>query len=72
MRNAGYRIECECILFPEGDSQWEDWRHRMRSRPGKTIGDSIIESMMDSFVMPVADEGFDVVRYYDMYGNRLD
>ena len=72
MRNAGYRIECECILFPEGDSQWEDWRHRMRSRPGKTIGDSIIESMMDSFVRPTVDEGFDVVRYYDMYGNLIN
>jgi hypothetical protein len=57
--------------LPAGDSQWEDWEHRMRSRPGKTIGDSIIESMMDSFVMPVVDEGFDVVRYYDMYGNRI-
>jgi len=58
-------------LFPRGDSQWEDWNHRMISRPGKTISDSIIESMMDSFVMPVVDEGFDVVRYYDMYGNRI-
>ena len=71
MRNAGYRVECECILLPAGDSQWEDWRHRMASRPGKTIGDSIIESMMDSFVRPTVDEGFDAVRCYDMYGNRI-
>ena len=71
MRNAGYRVECECILFPAGDSQWEDWQHRMASRPGKTIPDSVIESMMDSFVRPVLDEGFDTVRYYDMYGNSI-
>lgn len=72
MRNAGYRVECECILLPAGDSQWKDWNHRMISRPGKTISDSIIESMMDSFVKPALEEGFDAVRYYDMYGNRLD
>ena len=70
MRNAGYRVECECILLPAGDSQWEDWRHRMASRPGKTIPDHVIESMMDSFVRPVEDEGFDAVRCYNMYGNR--
>jgi predicted ABC-type ATPase len=71
MRNAGYRVECECILLPAGDSQWEDWQHRMASRPGKTIPDSVIESMMDSFVKPTVDEGFDAVRYYDMYGNSI-
>jgi predicted kinase len=71
MRNAGYRVECECILLPAGDSQWEDWRHRMASRPGKTIPDHVIESMMDSFVRPTVEEGFDAVRCYDMYGNRI-
>ncbi len=71
MRNAGYRVECECILLPAGDSQWEDWQHRMASRPGKTIPDHVIESMMDSFVRPTVEEGFDAVRCYDMYGNRI-
>jgi predicted ABC-type ATPase len=71
MRNAGYRVECECILLPAGDSQWEDWQHRMASRSGKTIPDSVIESMMDSFVKPTVDEGFDADRYYDMYGNSI-
>lgn len=70
MRNAGYRVECECILFPRGDSQWEDWQFRIKNRPGKTITDSVIESMMDSFVRPVEGEGFDAVRCYDMYGNQ--
>jgi predicted kinase len=71
MRQANYRVECECILLPAGDSQWEDWRHRMASRPGKTIPDHVIESMMDSFVRPTVEEGFDAVRCYDMYGNRI-
>lgn len=71
MRNAGYRVECECILLPAGDSQFEDWRWRMQGRPGKTIPDLVIESMMDSYVKPTVDEGFDAVRYYDMYGNCI-
>ena len=70
MRQAGYRVECECLVFPQGDSQWEDWQWRMQSRPGKTIPDSVIESMMDSFVRPTVEEGFDAVRCYDMYGNQ--
>lgn len=69
MKAAGYRVECEYILFPQGDSQWEDWHWRMKDRPGKTIPDSIIESMMDSFVMPTVEEGFDAVHCFDMYGN---
>ena len=69
MKAAGYRVECEYILFPQGDSQWEDWHWRMKDRPGKTIPGSIIESMMDSFVMPTVEEGFDAVHCFDMYGN---
>lgn len=72
MRNAKYTVECECLVFPQGDSQWEDWQHRLKSRRGKTIPDSVIESMMDSFVMPTVDEGFDAVRCYDMYGNNIN
>lgn len=71
MKNAGYKVECECIVFPQGDSQWEDWRHRVTNRPGKTIPAHIVESMMDSFVMPTEDEGFDAVYCFDMYGNSI-
>lgn len=71
MCNAGYRVECEYILLPQGDSQWEDWHFRMKNRPGKTIPDSIIESMMDSFVKPTVEEGFNSVRCFDMYGNLI-
>ena len=72
MRQAGYTVECECVLFPQGDSQQEDWQHRLASRPGKTIPANIVESMMDSFVMPAVEEGFDSVYYFDMYGNLID
>lgn len=68
MKNAGYEVHCECFLFPAGDSQWEDWNHRMINRPGKTIPSNIIESMMDSFVMPTVEEGFDEVHCFNIYG----
>ena len=68
MRSAGYRIECVCIAFPRNDDDWDIWRDRMNSRPGKTIPDSVIESMMDSFVLPSIDEGFDEIRLYDIHG----
>jgi hypothetical protein len=68
MRQAGYVVECECVLFPQGDSQQEDWQHRLASRPGKTIPANIVESMMDSFVMPTVEEGFERVIFFDMYG----
>lgn len=72
MRQAGYAVECECILFPQGDSQQEDWQHRLSSRPGKTIPPKIVESMMDSFIRPTVEEGFDRVTYCDIYGNIVD
>lgn len=71
MRNAGYRVESEVIRIPAGDSQYEDWRHRLASRAGKTIPDHVIESMMDSYVKPTVDEGFDSVHEFDMYGNLI-
>jgi predicted kinase len=72
MKNAGYRVECEYILFPQGDSQWEDWNWRHKSRVGKTIPSTVLESMMDSFVTPLTDEGFDAVYCFDMYGNLIN
>jgi predicted kinase len=70
LQNAKYDVRCDCILFPQGDSQWEDWNWRLKSRAGKTIPPNVIESMMDSFVLPSLEEGFDAVRYFDMYGNQ--
>ncbi len=70
MRNAGYTIHCETFLFPAGDSQRSDWEHRMDNRPGKTIPSKVIESMMDSFVMPTVEEGFDEVHCFNIYGQN--
>ncbi len=69
MRNAGYRVECECIRPPMTDDEVDEWMNRLVNRPGKTIPPHVMESMMDSYVKPTEDEGFDTVRCYDMYGN---
>lgn len=70
MRQAGYDVECECIVPPESDydGSKEDWAQRLANRPGKTIPDNILYSMMDSFVMPSVDEGFERVVFFNMYG----
>lgn len=43
MRNANYRVECECIVPPEAGwiSDQKTWKHRLESRPGKTITASV-------------------------------
>jgi hypothetical protein len=70
MRQAGYDVECECIVPLESDYDGtkEDWAQRLANRPGKTIPDNILYSMMDSFVMPSVEEGFERVVFFNMYG----
>lgn len=70
MRQAGYDVECECIVPPESDydGSKEDWAQRLANRPGKTIPDNILYSMMDSFVMPSVEEGFERVVFFNMHG----
>jgi len=70
MRQAGYAVHCICIVPPEAG--WIDahteWKHRLANRPGKTIPDNIMKSMIDNYVEPELEEGFDTVTYYNMYG----
>lgn len=69
MRQAGYTVNCECVVPPAGDSQNEDWLFRLHNRPGKNIPDHIMKNMMDTYVIPTEDEGFNSIEYCDMYGN---
>lgn len=66
-----YTVECHSVTLPAGDSQNEDWQYRLESRPGKTIPDNIIASMVNSYTKPSLTEGFSAVYHYDMYGNSL-
>jgi len=70
MKNAGYSVECVCILPPEA-SHLDDqltWKHRLDNRPGKSIPQHVVGSMIESYVEPKVDEGFDTVVYYNMRG----
>ena len=74
MRNAGYAVNCVCLLPPEAghlDDQ-KEWKLRLESRPGKTIPTHVLANMLESFVIPTADEGFDRIEYYNMFGQPLN
>lgn len=74
MRNAGYTVNCVCLLPPEAghlDDQ-KEWKLRLESRPGKTIPTHVLANMLESFVIPTADEGFDRIEYYNMFGQPLN
>jgi len=68
MRQVGYQVRCVCIVLPAGDSQMEDWQHRLANRPGKTIPDEVLTNMCRSFTMPSVKEGFDMITFNKMQG----
>jgi predicted kinase len=70
MKQAGYRVRCVCIVTPEAGhiSDLKDWKYRLQNRPGKTIPNEVISNMMENFVIPTIEEGFDMITFYNMYG----
>jgi tRNA uridine 5-carbamoylmethylation protein Kti12 len=73
MKQAGYQVRCECIVPPESDydGDKEDWVYRLANRPGKTIPQHVLSNMIESFVEPTIDEGFDMITFYNMDGTLL-
>lgn len=70
MKQAGYQVRCECIVPPESDysGDKEDWVQRLANRPGKTIPPYVLGNMIESFVVPTINEGFDMITFYNMHG----
>jgi len=70
MKQAGYQVRCDCIVPPTSDydGDKEDWVQRLANRPGKTIPQNVLTNMMESFIMPTIEEGFDMITFYDMHG----
>jgi predicted kinase len=66
-----YTKICICRVLPDNADAWTELQRRVLSREGKIIPQHIIESMADSYVEPTLDEGFDEVRLYDIYGNKI-
>lgn len=50
-----YKIHA--VVFPKPEDA--EYERRLNSRPGKTIPETVIKSMLQSFQMPTLDEGFD-------------
>ena len=73
MKQAGYQVRCECILPPEPShiSDMKDWKHRLENRPGKNIPNYVLTNMIESYVIPTIDEGFDTISFYNMHGALL-
>lgn len=70
MKQAGYQVRCDCIVPPESDydGDKEDWVQRLANRPGKTIPQNVLTNMIESFMMPTTEEGFDMITFYNMHG----
>jgi predicted kinase len=70
MRQAGYQVRCDCIVPPEaGDfDDLKQWKQRLENRPGKTIPQHVLSNMIENFVEPTIEEGFDMITFYNMHG----
>ena len=73
MKQAGYQVRCVCIMPPEPGhiSDQKDWKFRLENRPGKNIPNHILANMIESYVVPTIDEGFDMITFYNMHGALL-
>ena len=70
MKQAGYQVRCVCILPPKSDydGDKEDWARRLANRPGKTIPNDVLTKMINGFIVPTIEEGFDMITFYSMHG----
>lgn len=68
MRQADYIVTCECIVSPETALMKQQWLERLANRSGKIIPDSVLSNMMENYVEPRIEEGFDSITYYNMHG----
>lgn len=70
MRQAGYQVRCDCIIPPE-DGHVDDlkvWKRRLENRPGKIIPQHVLSNMIENYVQPKIEEGFDMISFYNMHG----
>jgi predicted ABC-type ATPase len=71
MKRAGYDVEAIVFRAPESEDDIIEWNHRLKSRKGKTIPDNVIHNMVNSYVEPTLDEGFNKIRVYNIYGKVI-
>lgn len=71
MRAAKYKVNCVCLLPPKDDhlNDQNIWKNRLDNRDGKIIPYHVLTNMIEIFVIPTINEGFDHIEYFDMYGH---
>ena len=69
MKSAGYNVSSICFLAPETEQEIEDHNFRLGNRPGKNIPANIMNQMRGSFVLPTLEEGFEVITFFNIYGD---
>lgn len=60
----GHGYQLEAVVFPLPGSDLlteEEWKFRLNNRPGKTIPENVLKSMVNSFQFPLTNEGFSKV-----------
>ncbi|PHS22239.1 MAG: hypothetical protein COA84_13860 [Robiginitomaculum sp.] len=68
-KQAGYTTLCYYAPAPKSLKDVFLWIDRLANRPNKTIPKHIMQSMIEQYVEPTNDEGFDCVSMFDMHGN---
>ena len=75
MAKVGYTVNCICLQPHIAGKDWlesnTEWNRRLSSRSGKNIPQHVLTNMMENFVVPTLDEGFDSIIFYDMVGQPL-
>lgn len=61
--HKGHEYKLHAVVFPKPED--EEYKVRLNSRPGKTIPEAVVNSMLASFQMPTKEEGFDTVTVYE-------
>ena len=72
-KQEGYDIQCVCIVPPEVThiDDVKAWNFRLKSRPGKHIPQDILTSMIKSYELPRLEEGFDNIKFVNMWGEEI-
>lgn len=57
--HKGHGYKLHAVVFPKPEDA--EYERRLNSRPGKTIPENVIKSMIQSFQMPTLEEGFTTI-----------
>jgi tRNA uridine 5-carbamoylmethylation protein Kti12 len=62
-----YKTHCVVFELPKTPENWNELEKRLNFRVGKTIPQTVINSMYDSYDIPSVSEGFDSIKFIDSF-----